>query len=128
RGRAREAVKDYSRRGRILGRAKTRGCRSSAGHRASQRATALSADSDRDRRGEKYDGHLSGSGGLFLGTAKAVRKRRHGAGEDCIGKQSCAEDWREWNYGFITGYRNNLGNRQAAGPVLWSGWDLRVVL
>ncbi len=44
------------------------------------------ADSDRDRRGEEYDGDLPGAGGLLLRAAEVVRKRRDGAGEDCVGE------------------------------------------
>ena len=38
----------------------------SAGHRTGQRAVALSADVDRNRRGEEYDGRIPRAGGLFL--------------------------------------------------------------
>ncbi len=86
------------------------------------------ADSDRDRRREKYYGDFPGSGGLFLGAAEVVRKRRqHGTGEDCVGKPSRAKHCRELNYGFVTRYGNHARNGQIAGPVLRSGGRLRAI-
>ena len=62
------------------------GCGASAGDRAGQRAVALLADPDGDRRREKHDGDFPGTRGLFLGTAEvAGRGRREGGtGEDCV--------------------------------------------
>src|SRR5438067_2012014 len=115
----REALEGAARVRRVLSGAAAGGRREIAGHRTGQRAGALSANFDRDRRGKEHGGGIPGSGGLLLRNPEDVWT----AGRNRL--TGCEQGLRVFvattrlAYGELGRYRNHIGHRKNVGYIFW---------